>query len=55
MKDSPDKLENLGKLEAEIPALTLRNPWFSATIARIMRGTPAQGSPVLELGVETLI
>ena len=55
MKDSPDKLENLGKLEAEIPALTLRNPWFSGTIARIMRGIPAQGSPVLELGVNTLI
>ena len=50
MNDSPDKLENLGKLEAEIPALTLRNPWFSATIARIMRGTPAQGIPVLEIG-----
>ncbi len=55
MKDSPDKLENLGKLEAEIPALTLRNPWFSATIARIMRGIPKQGIPVLELGVDTLI
>ena len=42
MKDSPDKLENLGKLEAEIPALTLR-------------GIPAQGIPVLDLGVDTLI
>ena len=55
MKDSPGKLENLGKLEAEIPALALRNPWFSGTIARIMRGIPKQGSPVLELGVDTLI
>ena len=55
MKDSPDKLENVGTLEAEIPALTLRNPWFSGTIARIMRGIPAQGVPVLELGVDTLI